>query len=421
MKHKGLGFVLVGLNLVWMLVGGKILPAQASVTKGLTESYPDQTRLAQHDLSQNVPVLPPPQNVPVLQAPPSLPLPNLPVPPSLSLPAPRCLRPIQRAPVSLFTSPSASSPLGTVGELAVEYALLGDPEQPVQIVLSSPLYPETKIVTLLAIADAYFEIGQPALVSQTLSQASLLVSQLDSTYLDIQPTQVRYFSEIAGRFAKIGNLDQAVQIARSHPNEYDQEETLVKIATNLAEVGKFDQALEITKSLKDQSFKQGDALSGIAQHYVNAGNPTRAFEMIQTLNSSCIKDFTLNDFVKQLIEVNNPSFAFQVVESIEDEGVKAEALIEVTGGYLKAGQTTQAVSLLSQALELIEKNNSDFRQLEMRVKIAGFLREAGQPQQAAEVLSQAWENYQKLQSSGEIKPSTLRPIPANSQPSLPNN
>ncbi len=202
-------------------------------------------------------------------------------------------------------------------------------------------------------------------VSPTPQQTAEVLSQArEAANLITDPAaQANVLSEIASRYAAIGQndtavqvLSQALQIANSLEAPSAKADLLSEIATRYAAIGQTDtavqilsQALQVANSLEDTSAK-ASALSAIATRYTALGRTDTAAEILsQALSETALKSANTGqvDTATQLL-----SRAVEVANLIQDVPAKASVLSEIATNYTQIGQADRGSQILSRALDV---------------------------------------------------------------------
>lgn len=104
--------------------------------------------------------------------------------------------------------------------------------------------------------------------------------------------------EIAIEFAKVGQFEKALDIARNTVDEFDDSQ----IAIELFRIGKYDQALGIAQSVEDGSYRE-NIFTSFAKTLTSSGQVEKALQLTQQVHPS-EKDWILGGVAQELVLVD---------------------------------------------------------------------------------------------------------------------
>jgi tetratricopeptide (TPR) repeat protein len=155
--------------------------------------------------------------------------------------------------------------------------------------------------------------------------------------------KAKALAAVAGIYSRVGRKDkaletlsQALQIEGRIENVYGSSGALTEIISKYAELGEDGQALKIIESVKPERFSdrpealapfRAGLLLKLADKYLGVGRIDEAFGTLER--------------------------AKQTIDAIKDTSLKSNALAELGTIYAKAGQSSKADELLSDALKVI--------------------------------------------------------------------
>lgn len=317
---------------------------------------------------------------------------------------------------------------------ARHYATIGQPQKALSILPQSLQSAKSlkgaqfKTIALTEIAETYTVAGKLEPVPAILEEAL----QFAKAYDPPNPYSKGYaIRPIAIAYAKIGQYEQAIQIAQSIVNApYPKTSALGAIASQYAQKGQMEQALQLAQSLEAGESK-AKAFSDIAIAYAKAGQQDKAFEVFsQAVElAQSVGETLLADIIAHYAEAGQPAAALQVAQRLENAEGKAKALAAIAFLYMTSGQQVQASRLLSQALEsakaipesfkqqwlleemirnyvkaerfdyafqvaqTVQEDSYEFNRKQILVKLATQAAQAGQYEQALQIVQALDKNY----------------------------
>lgn len=251
----------------------------------------------------------------------------------------------------------------SLAAIAGWYARMGEGERTADI-LSQARQSETSIrgsefkaKALSEIARAYIAIARFELASEILSE-SLRQAQLVNYPNSFRKASV--FQPIAVSFAKIGEFERALEIARDIAEENYQSETYAEIAREYAQQGKLKSALQIAEAIA-LADKKADALAEIADLAQKAGESdekiedilARGLQVAQTIENSHTQSRAIANIALQYAESGYRDRAVTLTHSINFADIKAKNLGKIALFYAKIGEREKALQLAMNALELV--------------------------------------------------------------------
>lgn len=257
--------------------------------------------------------------------------------------------------------------------------------------------PNTKVMLLPELAEAYFHAGDQERSMDLLAEGLQLGEQVRS--VSIEPLIVGY--------AKVGRVEQAVSMARRLTPPGQARSAFEKIGNVLADKGLTDsadalltEALQIKDSLEESI--QGDLfretlLMNTAGTYIKMGNRARAINLLDqrlemlTRRKVPPSAFELIFTAYRYAEAGNNKKAIMLLkqaleatQATSDDSEKDKDLGEIAEGFAKAGQYSEALSLTKR----IQFEDTKILTL---TNIAGSMEKAGERSKSVETLSQAFQ------------------------------
>lgn len=203
-----------------------------------------------------------------------------------------------------------------------------------------------QVHSILQIAKGFaaIEANQRALevLNQVMSKIRALSSQpllLDRVFYQID-TALQY-GELEQKSQSISILAEALATAQDifKDENLSQETGLGSVAEGYAKLGDFEQALRIAKSIQSVAEREF-TFQQIAIAYAEAGNMDAAVKHAQSSGSR--RNATLIEIVRHYLADNQPDQAWNFVQAHQVKGI----LSEVALGYTDAGQPEQALKIV---------------------------------------------------------------------------
>lgn len=256
---------------------------------------------------------------------------------------------------------------------------------------------------LREIAVSYAKSGQKEEATKTFSRSVEVAKQIQDPY------KIRFKSLalwlIASSYAEAGYFVQAIETAKIIKNKSEKSRALYFVF-NYAEANQLPQALEIIKSMKIGLWK-ARALYTTAVKYAETGQNEKAskilnqaLEITRSMGGGLRrKAMVLSEIAVKFAEVGQREKAAQILSqaletarTIKDGDDKAEAFLDIAGGYAKIG-------LFNQALETAKTIEDADDKAEALLRIAGSYAKIGKKKMAAQILSQAFETTKAMKRS----------------------
>ncbi|MEB3830674.1 tetratricopeptide repeat protein [Phormidium sp. CCY1219] len=225
---------------------------------------------------------------------------------------------------------------------------------------------EFKAKALSEIARAYIAIARFESASEILFE-SLRQAQLVNYPNSFRKASV--FQPIAVYFAKIGEFERALEIARDIADENYQSETYAEIALECAKQGKLKSALQIAEAIALVD-RKADALAEIADAGQKAGESdekigdilARGLQVAQTIEDSHTQSRAIAKIALQYAKSGYRDRAVTLTESINFADIKAKNLGKIAVFYAKIGERQKALQLAINALESVAAISDSYQQ-----------------------------------------------------------
>jgi tetratricopeptide (TPR) repeat protein len=334
---------------------------------------------------------------------------------------------------ALQSADSLDDPFTTQGEIALRFARRGEWEQAEEILSQIDLPTvRTQVLNELALIKINQNEDADEILSESLAETEQIEFveeriqlQLEIAARRIQSTQneqafsilenVRQLAaelegrfrdqiltQISGLYAHAGNFEQAEKVL---PPIADKQQTaLAHTAIALehqaaGETEKAAQSLEeayaVLKSQPEREIRDSRArfnlMATIAVRLAQFGKPERAIETALENPIDEMRSQALGQIAAVCAANGNDELAGQAVNSIHDLAARAAALVLVSDGEIKNGETEKSLQTLAEAHSLVE----EVEQLPARVGVLNDIAvrfiERGERERAREVLRENLE------------------------------
>ncbi len=233
-----------------------------------------------------------------------------------------------------------------LGKIAVELASSGQFDRALQLVKTTQSDPAHPIVL--------------ARFAESLTDARQLepVLQMAKTIEVGSMEQQSMLSKIAISLAKVGQPEQALQVASTIKRDDKKALALPSIVRSLAKAGQYDQANEVASTIKDDSLK-GTAFVYLAVGLAETGKIADAVQVVSAIEQrDAIPARWFSETVMVLTGAKQYNPALQMANAITGENEKAWILAQLANNLVEAGQTELASQAITPALEIVEATRS---------------------------------------------------------------
>ena len=233
-----------------------------------------------------------------------------------------------------------------LGKIAVDLASSGQFDRALQLVKTTQSDPAHPIV-LGRFAESLTDARQ---LEPVLQMAKMIkVGSME---------QQSMLSRIAISFAKVGQPDQALQVASTIRRDKEKALALPSIVRSLAKAGQYDQAKEVASTIKDDSLK-GTAFVYLAVGLAETGKVADAVQVVSAIEQrDAMPARWFSETVMVLTGAKQYNPALQMANAITGENEKAWVLAQLANNLVEAGQTELASQAITSALEIVEATRS---------------------------------------------------------------
>lgn len=289
---------------------------------------------------------------------------------------------------------------GTLAEIAVTYAVVGQNEQALQV--AQKINRSTlKADALSQIAVQLAKAGQSKRAADVFTQALQFANKIDSP-----PDKVMALAEIAARYGKVGQKDKAAEVLSQAIHNTKaiwgassvKDTVLEKIAVNYAQLGDYERGIQVANKILGDITK-GRALAQIVVQYVVAGDYNHARQLANTIEAKSSQARAFLEIAAKTGDYQPALSAAQQIDEHESAPLKSLIFHRIASSYIKAGKRKQASQVLAQAVNVAKSIEEPARQVEQLTQVALLYRKAGEEAQAAEIFSQALQQVSQLKES----------------------
>lgn len=213
---------------------------------------------------------------------------------------------------------------------------------------------ELQTIAVTNIAEAYLNAKQTYSVPPFLNRALQLAQTIN------HPNSYRkanILDRIASLYARLGQLDRALKVARLIQVPNYQPQVILTIVSRYGETGQVNRALELLQTLS-QADQKATALATLAGRSI-ALQPQQAERLyaqaVTTARSTPNVNEVIANVALRYVEAGGfVATADETIQTIVDPVAKAPALGEIALFYAKAGQNNQAEARLTEAIRVLD-------------------------------------------------------------------
>ncbi|WP_292872810.1 hypothetical protein [Nostoc sp. LPT] len=278
-----------------------------------------------------------------------------------------------------------------MAEIALKYAQVGQKAKALQVLAQASQnaqYPNN----IDKVAFKYVQVGQQAKGEQLLAQALQSVKKEKDS--KIKNLDLGY---IAISYAKLGQCNQAIEIAKSIKDYPDYREfkdayithdgliiglnlpdVFVEIAEKCTAAGRYEQAFKAIQEIKFSDNKS-EALGVVAVEYAKKSQYKQAFQVL--------KENLESDYNKALLSSESDSIKARFL--LKSQSIKALALPKIVEQATQSKPSAKAEQVLSQALEVAQTIKSRDDKVKVITAIAIGYAQLKQKDKSEQLLAQA--------------------------------
>ena len=245
--------------------------------------------------------------------------------------------------------------------LATAYRELGEKDR--AIAALSQALQTTKFIrgadfqtkSLTPIAQEYLALGRTSEAEKILNQSLQFAKQVKQSdaYLMSQ-----ILEPIASTYAKLGRLDQALQVAQTVPAEYYRSQAQSEVIRAYLKNNQVKEAQQLAQKLENGEIKSKSSVE-IAIYFANSRQvnfANQAFQQaIDTTKTANLPDVYRQQLIQTYAKAGQRDVALQAAIALIEKEPKAIALNTIAIEYAKAKQSQQVDRVLSLLAPLVQQ------------------------------------------------------------------
>lgn len=227
-----------------------------------------------------------------------------------------------------------------------------------------------RVNAILNISKLMIESGEKEKAGVLAREAQSIIGFMEDK-IDLDFAQL----DIVGVYAKTGNVDEAISLANSNPDDDFGDFEKFDIANILANKGKIGKALEVIASIKND-INKNYGLMGIVGVLAKKGETKKAQLIANDIAIETYRVSAYMDIVKALFK-SDKSKANKLIEKslfvangTGDASDEVSALLEISKALFKAKEDKKANELISKALQIARNMQNVYKDTEAFLKIA---------------------------------------------------
>jgi tetratricopeptide (TPR) repeat protein len=255
-------------------------------------------------------------------------------------PAPSKPVPSKPAPFSAKFSAESLQVSSTL-RIARVFAAIGEKQQAIEVLnqvvpkirtLASQPLPLDRVGYQIDAALQYGELGEKSQSGDLLAEALAGVQGIPR---DGSSNREYAVAKIAEGYAKLGDFEQALQLAQAIPIASQRSAALGQIAIAYAKAGNLDAGVKLAQSIGNRNAM----LIEVVRYHLTNKQPDQAWHLVQTHQVEGI----LSEVAVGFVEAGQPEKALQIVQTGNLQGFMPDIALS----YAKVGQTDQALQLVT--------------------------------------------------------------------------
>lgn len=224
--------------------------------------------------------------------------------------------------------------------IAKQFAVIGEKRRALKILdqalpkirtFTSQQFALDKVIGLIDTALEYAMLEQKNQAVVILAQARTAAQLIP---LDVNKSSYDALGRVAQGYAKLGEFEQALEIARSIMPIGKRDLALQKIALAYVQTGNVEEGVKLAQSISNSNY----ALIQIVRYYLTLDQPAQAWNLVQ---SKQVKGIA-SELALGYLKARQPQMALQIVQSDNIEGFTNE----IARSYVDVGQPNRALQLV---------------------------------------------------------------------------
>ena len=206
-------------------------------------------------------------------------------------------------------------------------------------------------------------------------------------------------------------FNEGLDIAKGIQDAYISysDETFTGIASAYAKNRQFEKSIETINSIKSMHWKELAVLN-VLSVYINFGKFDEALELTDEIDEEYVKEKILSEISISFAKNFQFDKALEMLEGVKDINLKTQVIVEIALDYDKIGRKDLSKDILSQYLDLIDKDKkiNELTKSEVFGYIAQSLVETGQFEKAIELTETISNSLLKDKPLSEISSSLAK-------------
>ncbi|GJD20245.1 hypothetical protein RIVM261_052010 [Rivularia sp. IAM M-261] len=229
---------------------------------------------------------------------------------------------------------------------------------------------EMRANLLTRIAGTYIDIGQPKLGQNTLAQSYQVALQFDKETKD-KKREFHPSLPIAYTYAKLGNFERALDVAKSISNRLKQDEALGAIANQYIKINQLEQAQKLVPAIISEREK-AKLLGQLAIAYSRSKNLNLADQLfnqaVKFASANIENDFILSGIIVSYAQAGQIDTASRALELVHDNYTKGNLHLVIANEYRKQNQQAASARSLEAMVALAQQQ--DVTRIESSIQTA---------------------------------------------------
>jgi tetratricopeptide (TPR) repeat protein len=219
----------------------------------------------------------------------------------------------------------------------------------------------------------------------------LLATERLADNLEDDDAKAEVVSIIAARYAKLEQLDDAIELAQTIFDPFMRNNTFAEIAAASITTGASDYADALIEMIDDPG-SRSVAIEEIAVQYAALGDLDKSLELASELDDP---DPTLRRVA--LVDDTFSPRSVELALSITASDLRADTLTRLAGAALDADRKSEAAELLTESLRATEEIEFSQNRIQALVDIASLYEKIGDTDRALEILSRGLQLCQSFE------------------------
>jgi tetratricopeptide (TPR) repeat protein len=283
--------------------------------------------------------------------------------------------------------------------IARVFAAIGEKQQAIEVLnqvvpkiraLASQPLPLDRVGHQVDAALQYGELGEKSQSGDLLAEA---LANVQGIPRDGNSNREYAMTKIAEGYAKLGNFEQALQLAQTIPVVSQRSAAFGQIALAYAKAGNIDAGVKLAQSIGNRNA----ILIEIVRHNLTNKQPDQAWNLVQTYQVKGI----LSEVAVGYVEAGQPEKALQIVQTGKLQGF----IPDIALSYAKVGQTDQALQLVANQqmewlLPAIARGFAQQGQLDSALQVTQSMNDKNYKAQALIAIARVYTKQEAAEQGG---------------------